>query len=254
MRTPRPSRDHRRARRDRATVGSVTLTSTHTDAGTYSDSWSFTGAANYNNISSTSITDSIAKATAVIVVTPYTSATTTYDGNAHTATVTSITGVHGETGATVGAVDVSGTKHINAGTYNGDAWSFAGGANYNNGSGTVNDSIAKATAVIVVTPYTSATTTYDGLEHTAVVTSITGVHGEMGPPSARRCDGTTHQRRNLTATPEASRAPSYNDGSGRSATASPSECRHHDHPLQRHATAMRTASVARVWVKPDLRI
>jgi len=43
-----------------ATVGTVALTTTHTDAGTYNtDSWSFTGTANYNNISSTTITDTI---------------------------------------------------------------------------------------------------------------------------------------------------------------------------------------------------
>src|SRR5207249_5190593 len=43
-----------------ATVGTVTLSTTHTTAGTYSsDSWSFTGTANYNDISSTTITDTI---------------------------------------------------------------------------------------------------------------------------------------------------------------------------------------------------
>ncbi len=43
-----------------ATVGSVTLNTTHTIAGTYAtDSWSFTGTGNYNNISSTTITDII---------------------------------------------------------------------------------------------------------------------------------------------------------------------------------------------------
>jgi hypothetical protein len=42
-----------------ATVGTVTLNTTHTNAGTYSDSWSFTGTANYNDIASTTITDTI---------------------------------------------------------------------------------------------------------------------------------------------------------------------------------------------------
>ena len=72
-----------------ATVGTVDLSNTtHTDAGTYNtDSWSFTGTANYNNIAATTITDTINKATATVVVTPY---TVTYDGHAHTATVTSI--------------------------------------------------------------------------------------------------------------------------------------------------------------------
>ena len=60
----------------------------------------------------------------------------TYDGQPHTATYT-ITGVNGETGATVGTVDVSNTTHTNAGTYTTDAWSFTGAANYNNIAGTM---------------------------------------------------------------------------------------------------------------------
>ena len=63
-----------------ATVGTVDVSNTtHTNAGTYaSDSWSFTGTANYNNIAATTITDCIAKANATVVVTPYTCPTTTY--------------------------------------------------------------------------------------------------------------------------------------------------------------------------------
>src|ERR1019366_1568337 len=104
-----------------ATVGTVDVSNTtHTNASTYSsDSWSFTGTANYNNIAATTITDTIAKANAVVVVAPY---SVTYDGHAHTATVTSITGVNGETGATVGTVDVSNTTHTNASTYSSDSW------------------------------------------------------------------------------------------------------------------------------------
>ena len=50
-----------------ATVGSVNVSNTtHTNAGTYStDTWTFTGTANYSNISATTITDTINKATAV---------------------------------------------------------------------------------------------------------------------------------------------------------------------------------------------
>src|SRR5512141_592031 len=158
-----------------ATVGTVDVSNTaHTNAGTYaSDSWSFSGA-NYNNIASTTITDTIYKATATVVVTQY---TVTYDGQPHTATVASITGVNGETGATVGTVDVSNTAHTNAGTYASDSWSFSG-ANYNNiGPTTITDTINKATATVVVTPYT---VTYDGQAHTATVASITGVNGETG--------------------------------------------------------------------------
>ena len=71
----------------------------------------------------------------------------TYDGNPHTATVVSITGVNGETGATVGTVDVSNTTHTNAGTYTSDYWFFTGTANYNNiGNTTITDQIDKANA------------------------------------------------------------------------------------------------------------
>ena len=62
--------------------------------------------------------------------TPYTCPTTTYTGLAHTATVHDH-GVNGETGATVGTINVSGTTHTNAGTYTNDPWSFTGTANYN---------------------------------------------------------------------------------------------------------------------------
>jgi hypothetical protein len=111
-----------------ATVGTVDVSNTtHTTAGIYSsDTWSFTGAANYNNIAATTITDTISKATATVVVTPY---SVTYDGHAHTATY-SITGVNGETGAAVGTVNVTNTTHTNPGTFT-DTWSFTGAANYN---------------------------------------------------------------------------------------------------------------------------
>jgi len=60
-----------------ATVGTVSLTTTHTVAGTYSsDSWSFTGTANYNNIGSTTITDTINQRALTFT------GSKTYDGNA----------------------------------------------------------------------------------------------------------------------------------------------------------------------------
>src|SRR5437588_559762 len=119
-----------------ATVGTVILNTTHTNAGTYvSDSWSFTGAANYNDISATTITDRIAKANATAVITPYNVA---YDYQSHMATITSITGVNGEMGVTVGTVDVSGTTHTLPGDYASDPWSLTATANYNNTNGTWN--------------------------------------------------------------------------------------------------------------------
>jgi hypothetical protein len=148
-----------------ANVGTLTLTgTTHTNAGDYpTDAWTFSGGTNYNDASGT-VHDSIAKINATITVTPY---SVNYDGNSHTATGTA-TGVGG---ANVGTLTLTGTTHTNAGAYNGDVWSFAGGTNYNDASGTVNDSIAKINATITVTPYN---VTYDGTPHTATGTA-TGV-------------------------------------------------------------------------------
>src|SRR5207247_2063483 len=116
---------------------------------------------NYNNASGT-VHDSIGKATAVIVVTPY---SVTYNGAAHTATGTA-TGVVSES---LSGLVLSGTTHTAAGTYATDPWTFTDvTGNYNSTSGTVSDSIAKANATIVVTPYS---VTYDAAAHTATGTA-----------------------------------------------------------------------------------
>jgi hypothetical protein len=162
-------------------VGTVTLNTTHTNAGTYaSDSWSFTGTANYNYIASTTITDTINKASAMVVVTPY---TVTYDGQAHTATVTSIAGVNGEMGATVGSVALN-TTHTAAGTYSSDSWSFTGTANYNGiASTTITDTINKATLTIranndtkaygTLKTFSSSAFTQTGLRSSDTITGVT---------------------------------------------------------------------------------
>ena len=130
-----------------ATVGTITLNTTHTAAGAYStDSWSFTGAANYNNIAATTIIDAIGQASALITVTPY---SVVYNAVAHTATGTA-TGV-----ASVNLsndLTLSGTTHTYAGTYNGDAWSFHDATgNYKDASGTVHNSISlDATTTVLV--------------------------------------------------------------------------------------------------------
>jgi len=64
-----------------------------------------------------------------------------YDGSFHTATATA-TGVFTEDLSS--SVDLSGTTHSNAGTYGSDIWTFIGGINYNDNSGTVSDDITKA--------------------------------------------------------------------------------------------------------------
>src|SRR4029077_10610807 len=100
------------------------------------------------------------KANATIVVTPY---NVSYNGAAHTATGTA-TGVGG---ADLSAqLTLTGTTHTNAGTYASDPWSFAGGTNYNNATGTVSDKIAKADASVVVNGYSG---TYDAAAHGATL-------------------------------------------------------------------------------------
>src|SRR5258705_4845328 len=82
---------------------------------------------------------------ATVVVTPY---SVTYNGTAHTATYT-ITGVNGETGATVGSVDVSNTPQSTPLTYTHFSWSFTGTSYYNNiAATTITDTISKADATV----------------------------------------------------------------------------------------------------------
>ncbi len=81
-------------------------------------------------------TGTITRASANVTVNPYSAS---YNGNPHIATYT-IAGVNGETGSTVGTIDVSSTSHINAGTYQ-DPWSFTGTGNYGAQAGAVADVI-----------------------------------------------------------------------------------------------------------------
>ena len=74
-------------------------------AGNHSVSAAFTHTGSFQDSNgSLASGQTVNKANATVVVTPY---NVTYDANPHTATVTSITGVNGETGATVGTVNVS---------------------------------------------------------------------------------------------------------------------------------------------------
>ena len=84
----------------------------------------------------------IAKANALIAVTPY---TVTYDGNPHTAVGTA-SGVEPEPEDLSSLLDFSGTTHAGANIYVGDAWTFAGNINYNATGGSVADVIDKAIA------------------------------------------------------------------------------------------------------------
>ncbi len=179
---------------------------THTNAGTYaSDSWAFTDVTgNYNNASGV-VSDAIAKANPTVNITPY---SVTYDGSPHIATGT-VAGVKNET---LSGLDLSASTHTNAGDYQNDSWAFTDSTgNYNNASGTMHDSIAKANATITVTPYDL---TYDGNPHTAVA-SATGVGGvDLG--SGLTLSGTTHTDAGVYAADgwSFSGGQNYNDASG----------------------------------------
>jgi glucuronoarabinoxylan endo-1,4-beta-xylanase len=166
------------------TVGTVTLPASQTAAGIYSDSWTFAGTANYNNIGSTPITDTITKATATVMVTPY---SVTYDGSAHTATAGMVIGVNGESGAAVGAVILTGTTHTAAGTYSSDTWALTGGANYNSiGATTITDTINQATPSF--SELSSVTNSYGVASIT--LTGTVSVAGSLYPASGETVSAT----------------------------------------------------------------
>src|SRR5204862_157401 len=90
-----------------------------------------------------------------------------YDTTAHTATGTA----KGVLNEALAGLDLSGTTHTNAGSYN-DTWTFTDATgNYNDASNTVTDKISKVDATIVVTGYNGV---YTGTAHGASGTA-TGV-------------------------------------------------------------------------------
>jgi hypothetical protein len=158
---------------------------THTHAGTYSDTWRFHDTnGNYNDATG-QISDSIAKANATIIVTPY---GVTYDGLAHTA-AGSATGVLAET---LSGLHLGLTTHTNAGTFS-DSWSFADvTGNYNNVSATpITDSITKANATIVSGP-TGYCVSYDSGSHSAAPGSAMDANGNPMSGTDFRLGLTTH--------------------------------------------------------------
>jgi hypothetical protein len=128
----------------------------------------YTATSNFANSSgSLAGGQAVTKASAMIVVTPY---SVTYDSAAHTASGTA-TGVNGES---LSGLDLSSTTHTDAGTYTDDAWTFTDvTGNYSDASGKITDSIGKATATVSVNGYTGV---YDATAHGATGTA-TGVGG-----------------------------------------------------------------------------
>src|SRR5205814_6071409 len=101
---------------------------------------SFCGGTNYKDASgSGNVT--IAKATAGIAIHDYSG---TYDANPHGVTAT-ITGVDAGGTAAGGSFSSDTLTNVPGGTV---AWSFSGGTNYKDASGSGNVNIAKATATI----------------------------------------------------------------------------------------------------------
>ncbi|MBF2708557.1 T9SS type A sorting domain-containing protein, partial [Flavobacterium soyangense] len=142
------------------------------NVGTANASYSYAGDANHEG-STDSKDFAIGKANAVITVTPY---SVTYDGVAHTSTFTAV-GVESPSPVDLtGLMTVNETTHINAGTYNADAWSFAGNGNYLASSGTVNNSIGKSVSITTVTipvgPFA-----YTGLAITPATVTVTRAGG-----------------------------------------------------------------------------
>jgi hypothetical protein len=127
----------------------------HTDAGVYTDTWTFSDTTgNYADQSDT-VVDKIKQADAVCKVTPY---DVPYDGEPHTATG-SCTGLFEEE---LTGLDLTGTTHTDAGSYT-DSWSFSN-VNYNPQSDMVEDKITPVDALCSVEGWTG---TYDGEPHGA---------------------------------------------------------------------------------------
>ncbi len=119
---------------------------THTNAGSYPDPWTFTDVTgNYSDTNGT-VEDNIGKADAICLVTPY---LVEYDRQAHTATG-NCTGVMNEN---LVGLDLTGTTHTETNLYPNDPWVFTeANGNYNNLNGTVSDTITVRSITITVEP------------------------------------------------------------------------------------------------------
>ena len=139
-------------------AGSYPVTATITDP-------SYTGTA--------SATFTINPALPTISVTGY---NVTYDTLSHSVGVAVATGAQGEP---LSGLDLTGTTHINAGSYL-DTWTFGPTANYQYTSGNVLDVINKASSSVTVT---GGTFTYNGSAHPATGVASTTV-GSLTNPNA----------------------------------------------------------------------
>ena len=149
------------------TLSGLDLSGTeHTNAGSYSDAWTFTDATGNYNSQSGAVKDQIDQANANISVMPY---SVIYNGQPHTATG-SATGVKGEA---LSGLDLAGTTHTNAGTFS-DAWTFTDSTgNYKNTSGNVSDFIDRAKVSAQAGSYSG---TYDAQPHVILPCALSGAY------------------------------------------------------------------------------
>ena len=133
-------------RRRRPLGSSLDLGASFTNVPGGTANWTFTGGTNYNDQSGTAAIV-ITKADATVTVNGYTGV---YDAAAHGATGTA-TGIGGERGAG-SSLDLGASfTNVPGGTAN---WTFTGGTNYNDQSGTAAIVINKADATVTVNGYT----------------------------------------------------------------------------------------------------
>jgi hypothetical protein len=119
----------------------LSFASSFTDAPGGTTNWTFNGGTNYNNqTGSTTVT--INKADATIVITPYVG---TYDGIARTASGTA-TGVN-NANLNAGLSFASSFTNVPGGTTN---WTFNGGNNYNNKTGSTSVTINKSNLAVTI--------------------------------------------------------------------------------------------------------
>ncbi len=159
---------------------------THTNAGTTTDAWTFTDiTGNYLDASDT-VVNSIAKAASLTTVTivggPF-----TYNGSAQTPATVSVTGAGGLSLTPT----ASYANNTNAGTATA-SYIYAGDANHLASDDSRDFDIAKASAVIVVIPYS---VTYDGNSHTASGTAVGVLNENL---SGLDLSGTTHTNAGTT--------------------------------------------------------
>lgn len=143
---------------------------THTNAGSYEDEWTFTDSTGNYNDASGSVESLIAKAEADIEIDGY---NVTYDGESHTATG-SATGVGGEEDVLSG-LDLSDTTHTEIGVYAGDVWTFTDvTGNYNYASGSVDNTISDPTLTHTLTYTAGANGSIGGTATQTVDDGATG--------------------------------------------------------------------------------